>query len=59
MRDLGPDIAPSFLLDPSRTFADFGEIEFTPLSETVQAAVDYYRDFGVHGEYTHLSHEKK
>ena len=38
---------------------DIGEIEFTPLSETVQAAVDYYRDFGVHGEYTHLSHEKK
>ncbi|WP_295558184.1 NAD-dependent epimerase/dehydratase family protein [uncultured Hyphomicrobium sp.] len=59
IRDLGPDDAPSILLDPSRTFADFGEIEFTPLSQTVQAAVDYYQDFGVHGEYTHLAHEKK
>ncbi len=59
IRDIGPDDAPSILLDPSRTFADFGEITFTPLSETVQAAVDYYRDFGVHGEYTHLSHDKK
>lgn len=59
VRELGPDDAPSILLDPSRTFADFGEIAFTPLSETVQAAVDYYREYGVHGEYTHLKHDAK
>jgi UDP-glucose 4-epimerase len=56
IRALGPDDAPSILLDPSRTFADFGHIEFTPLSETVSAAIAYYQSFGVHGGYTHLKH---
>lgn len=58
IRDLGPDDAPSILLDPSRTFADFGKIEFTPLKETVRAAVAYFEEFGVHGGYTHLKIEK-
>ena len=58
IRELGPDDAPSILLDPSRTFADFGDIEFTPLSQTVKEAVAYYREHGVHGEYTHLAHKK-
>jgi len=53
-RSLGPDEAPSILLDSSRTIADFGAIEFTPLRETVAAAVDYFRTFGVEGGYTHL-----
>ena len=57
VRELGPDDAPSILLDPSRTFADFGAIEFTPLTETVSRAVEYYRTFGVHGGYTHLKHD--
>lgn len=51
---LGPDDAPSILLDPSRTFADFGEMEFTPLEEFVRLAIDYYREHGTLGEYTHL-----
>jgi UDP-glucose 4-epimerase len=59
VRPLGPDEAPSILLDPSRTFADFGAITFTPLRETVAAAVDYYRDYGVLGEYTHLQKPQK
>lgn len=59
IRELGPDDAPSILLDPSRTIKDFGPISFTPLQETVAAAVTYYQKFGVHGEYTHLSHENK
>lgn len=59
IRDLGPDDAPSILLDPSRTFADFGPIEFTPLAALVDAAVAYYREFGVHGGYTHLKHDEK
>ena len=54
VRPLGPDDAPSILLDPSRTFKDFGEIEFTPLNELVRAAIDYYDTYGVHGGYTHL-----
>jgi nucleoside-diphosphate-sugar epimerase len=54
IRALGPDDAASILLDPSRTFADFGEIKFTPLSEFIPLAIDYYREHGVLGEYTHL-----
>ena len=59
VRELGPDDAASILLDPSRTFKDFGAIEFTSLGDTVAAAVDYYRKHGVHGGYTHLKHEAK
>ena len=59
VRDLGPDDAPSILLDPSKTFEDFGEITFTPLEGISTAAVDYYRQFGVQGGYTHLRIEEK
>ena len=58
VRELGPDDARTILLDPSRTFADFGAIEFTPLTETVRRAVEYYQAYGVHGGYTHLKHEE-
>jgi len=54
VRGIGPDEAPSILLDPSRTFADFGPIRFTPMKETVRAAVEYFREYGVYGGYTHL-----
>jgi UDP-glucose 4-epimerase len=54
IRPLGPDEAPTILLDPSRTFRDFGEIRFTPLEEIVAKSVAYYRDHGVQGGYTHL-----
>ena len=59
VRPLGVDEAPSILLDPSRTFEDFGHITFTPLKQTVAAAVEYYREHGVLGEYTHLKALKK
>jgi UDP-glucose 4-epimerase len=59
MRLIGPDDAPSILLDPSRTFKDFGNIEFTPLQETVSAAIAYFKEFGTLGEFTHLKHESK
>ena len=55
VRPLGPDDVASILLDPSRTFEDFGSIEFTPLEQTVKDAVDYYREHGTLGEYTHLN----
>jgi nucleoside-diphosphate-sugar epimerase len=58
IKDLGPDDAPSILLDPSRTFQDFGKIEFTSLKQTVKAAIDYFQVHGTLGEYTHLKLEK-
>ncbi len=58
MKLIGSDDAPSILLDPSRTFADFGKIEFTPLKQTVKAAIDYFKEHGTLGEYTHLKIEK-
>jgi len=57
VRELGPDDAPSILLDPSRTFADFGAIDFTPLEQTVSSAIRYFEIHGTLGEYTHLKHE--
>jgi UDP-glucose 4-epimerase len=58
LRPLGEDEAPSILLDPSRTFADFGEIAFTPLAEIVARAISYYQQYGTEGEYTHLKATK-
>ena len=54
VKELGPDDVFSILLDPSRTFEDFGEIEFTSLQTTVTDAIAYYRQYGTLGEYTHL-----
>src|SRR5205814_8657838 len=42
IRPLGPDDAPSILLDPSRTYRDFGEVRFTPLEDIVARTVAYY-----------------
>ena len=44
----------TILLDPSRTFEDFGKIEFTPIKKTVEAAVKYFNEHGVYGGFTHL-----
>jgi UDP-glucose 4-epimerase len=57
IRPLGADDAPTILLDPSRTFRDFGELEFTPLDDIVTQTVAYYREHGVQGGYTHLRAE--
>lgn len=54
VRALGPDDVFSILLDPSHTFEDFGKIDFTPLQDTVTAAIRYYQEHGTLGEYTHL-----
>lgn len=61
IRNLAPDDVFSILLDPSRTFADFGHIEFTPIETTVAEAIHYYQQHGTLGEYTHLhlTEEKK
>jgi UDP-glucose 4-epimerase len=52
------DDAPSILLDPSRTEADFGWSARTPLSEGIARAVEWYRDNGVGETYTHLKQEE-
>jgi UDP-glucose 4-epimerase len=58
VRPLGADDAPTILLDPSRTFRDFGELEFTPLGDIVAQTVAYYRECGVQGGYSHLRTER-
>ena len=54
IRELAADDASSILLDPSKTFADFGAIDFTPIEKTVSSAIKYYQQYGTLGEYTHL-----
>lgn len=58
LKSLGEDEAPSILLDPTRTFADFGFIQFTDLQTTVREAIQYYKVYGTEGEYTHLKAER-
>ncbi|RDD63570.1 NAD-dependent epimerase/dehydratase family protein [Ferruginivarius sediminum] len=57
VRPLGADDAYTILLDPSRTFEDFGGLQFTPLKATVERAIAYYRECGVTQAHTHLRHE--
>ena len=59
IHELEPDDVASILLDPSRTFEDFGEISFTPIQQTVQEAIAYFQQHGTLGEYTHLRIEEK
>ncbi len=59
VKELGPDDVFSILLDPTRTFEDFGAIEFTSLQETVSTAMAYYQKHGTLGEYTHLRLQDK
>jgi UDP-glucose 4-epimerase len=59
IKDLAADDVASILLDPSRTFDDFGPIEFTPLVETVRQGILYYQKHGTLGEYTHLKIDRK
>lgn len=54
VKPLGPDDAPSILLDPSRTFKDFKDVTFTSLDEIAQMSVDRWQRDGVVGGYTHL-----
>ena len=59
IKKLGKDDVFSILLDPKRTFEDFGKIEFTPLETNVQEAIDYFQAYGTLGEYTHLKIENE
>ncbi|HEY6638972.1 MAG TPA: NAD-dependent epimerase/dehydratase family protein [Solirubrobacterales bacterium] len=50
--------APSILLDPSRTQADFDWKATVPLTDGVAEAIAWYRDHGVGATYTHLKAEE-
>lgn len=54
VKPLGPDDAPSILLDPSRTFADFKDVTFTSLDDIAKMSVERWAREGVVGGYTHL-----
>ncbi len=54
LKPLGPDDAPSILLDPERTLRDFGTIEFTSLDDIARKSVERWQREGVVGGYTHL-----
>lgn len=54
VRPLGVDDAASILLDPSRLFADYGDVTFTPLDEIARVSVERWANDGVVGGYTHL-----
>ena len=47
------DEVESILLDPSKTFKDFGKIKFTELDKIVNDSIDYYDKFGVGSTFTH------
>ncbi len=59
IRDLTADDAASILLDPSKTYQVFGVIDFAPLSTIAEAAIEYYKEYGVVGGYTHLKLDNK
>ena len=44
----------TILLDPSKTYSDFAVPKLTSFENTVEAAVTYYKEFGVEREVTHL-----
>ena len=54
VRPRGEDDAPTILLDPSDTEADFKWEVRTPLTVGVRRAVEYYEAFGITDTYTHL-----
>jgi UDP-glucose 4-epimerase len=54
IRPLGPDDAPTILLDPSHTLDQFGDITFTPLNEIARLSVERWSMEGVVGGHTHL-----
>jgi UDP-glucose 4-epimerase len=59
VKPLGPDDAPSILLDPERTFKDYGSIDFTPLDDIARVSVERWQKDGVVGGYTHLKEARE
>ena len=59
IKKIQDDDVDSILLDPSKTFQDFGNITFTPLNVIVRESILYYKKFGTIGEITHLKLKEK
>lgn len=59
IKEISKDDVFSILLDPTKTFKDFGAIEFTPIQKIVNEAVKYYEEFGTTGELSHLKFKRK
>jgi UDP-glucose 4-epimerase len=55
--DLGSNPS-TILLDPSKTYEDFNMPQLTKFEDTIEAAVEYYKKFGVDREVTHLKSVK-
>lgn len=58
VRPKNPDDAYTILLDPSRTASDFDWAVKTSLDAGVQAAIDYYKVYGIEQTFTHLRAEE-
>ena len=56
---LQKDDTKTILLDPSKTIRDFGETKFQSITEIVANALQYYNQYGVENEYTHLKINKE
>lgn len=54
VRPRGDDDAPTILLDPSRTNADFDWRTSRKLTAGVKAAIGYYKEHGIQETFTHL-----
>jgi UDP-glucose 4-epimerase len=54
VRERNPDDVFTILLDPSQTNRDFNWKITTPLEVGVQAAIDWYQQYGLTQTYTHL-----
>jgi UDP-glucose 4-epimerase len=54
VRPRNEDDVYTILLDPSRTNKDFDWQTTTPLEQGIQAAIDWYREYGIEQTYTHL-----
>ncbi len=59
VRERGADDVYTILLDPSKTNQDFQWKTKTPLETGVQAAIDWYKVYGITQTYTHLKQEGK
>ena len=54
VRPRHPEDAYTILLDPTKTYQDFGWKVTTPLGEGVGKAIRWYKKFGIEQTYTHL-----
>ena len=59
IQEISKNEVKSILTDPTRTFQDFGKINFTSLDVIVKEAIQYYNKFGVGETFTHAKKNTK